>query len=196
MNAQQIILMLLAYPSSLPPSVQPITIYNRIPLIQHSQDWRGVGLSNILDCQTVPTFCNQHSENVHLSVSYFHFIIKRHSFFNYHRPRVFLQRIAVNHLYITSSICFNLGCFNACHLKMSFTISCDAISDRNWSFHFFILWIADDPVLYEAMFAFTTFKPNYFKFLWNHYTCFLLPAVPFLPILGSFKVIIIDLWAQ
>jgi hypothetical protein len=86
MNAQQIILMLLAYPSSLPPSVQPITIYNRIPLIQHSQDWRGVGLSNILDCQTVPTFCNQHSENVHLSVSYFHFIIKRHNFFNYHTP--------------------------------------------------------------------------------------------------------------
>jgi hypothetical protein len=28
--------------------------YNRIPLIQHPQDWKGAKLSNILDYQTVP----------------------------------------------------------------------------------------------------------------------------------------------
>lgn len=75
---------LLAYPYYLPPSVQPITIYSRFPLIWQTQDWIGAGLSNILDCQGVTKFCIQHSEDV--LVSYFHFIIKRLSFLNYHMP--------------------------------------------------------------------------------------------------------------
>jgi hypothetical protein len=70
--------------------------YSRIPLIRHRQNQTDARLSNILDYQAVQILtkfltgnflllCSQPSENV-LPVSYFHFVIKRLSFFSYHRP--------------------------------------------------------------------------------------------------------------
>ena len=50
--------------------------------------------------------------------------------------------------------------------EKSFTLSLDAINDRNWSFHFFTSQIADDPIVCIATtsFVFHQFQPlNYFS---------------------------------
>lgn len=78
----------------------------------------------------------------------------------------------VNRSYNTMSNCTNFGCFNVCHLNRSFTLLLDAIKNQNWSFHFFMSWAVDDPILYEPVTCLQFlphFKPwNYFKFLSNH----------------------------
>jgi hypothetical protein len=62
-----------------------------------------------------------------------------------------LVHFVINHLYSTWSICTSLGSLSVCHLKRSFTLSLTVISDCNLSFHFFISYLVDDPVLYEAL---------------------------------------------
>ena len=41
-------------------------------------------------------------------------------------------------IYNTMSICINLDCFNVCCFKVPFTLSLDAINNRNWSFCFYV----------------------------------------------------------
>lgn len=55
-------------------------------------------------------------------VRYFHFIVKRLSIFNYHRPQSwgFLQNALLNHLYNNMSSCTNLCSCNVCRLKRPF----------------------------------------------------------------------------
>jgi len=98
-----------------------------IPLIQH-QDQTDARLSNILDCQTLPNFYSQPSENVHFSV--FCILSKKDLAFSVIIDSVTSfpsECITVNHLYNTLSNCATLGCFNACCLKRHFTLSTDAI---------------------------------------------------------------------
>jgi len=81
------------------------------------------------------------------------------------------QYTTVNHSYNPLSNCANFGCFNICHSKRPFTILLDAIHNQNWSFHFFMSWVVDGPILYEDVTSLQFsphFKPrNYFKFLSN-----------------------------
>jgi hypothetical protein len=65
------------------------------------------------------------------------------------------EHIVVNHFYNTLSNYVNLGCFNVRRLKRNFTLSLDAINNRNWHFCFFMSYTADDQMLYEAI---TTFR--------------------------------------
>jgi hypothetical protein len=62
--------------------------YSRIPLFWYPWDWTGARLLNIPDYQRVPilteVLTGNYREFAH--VSYFHFIIKKTCFFNYHRP--------------------------------------------------------------------------------------------------------------
>jgi hypothetical protein len=44
------------------------SLYSRIPLIWYPGDLADTNLSHILDYQTVPKFCSQTLENVHVSV--------------------------------------------------------------------------------------------------------------------------------
>jgi len=56
------------------------SLYNRIPLIWYSGHLAGTRLSNILEYETVPKFCSQTLENVHIYISHLHFVVKRLSF--------------------------------------------------------------------------------------------------------------------
>jgi len=73
-------------------------------------------------------------------VSNFHFIIKRLSFFNYHRPshRFSFTMHYCKQLYFTLSICAKLGSCSVCHFKSSFTLLCDVMNDCIWSLCFFL----------------------------------------------------------
>lgn len=52
-------------------------------------------------------------------------------------------------IYNSLSNCTLLGSFNACHLKVTFIITCHAINDFNCSCHFFISQIAENTLLYK-----------------------------------------------
>ena len=115
-----------------------------IPSIQHPWDRRDAWLSNILDCQTLPKFHSQPSENVHFLV--FYISSKKELAISIIIDSVISippECITVNHLYNTLSNCANLGCFNVCSLKRHFTLSTDATV-------FFISQTADNPMLYQA----------------------------------------------
>jgi hypothetical protein len=62
-----------------------------------------------------------------------------------------LESTAVNHLGNTLPSCAHLGSFNVSCLKISFTLSLDAINDsKKRSFHFFIPQTVASTVLYKA----------------------------------------------
>jgi hypothetical protein len=92
-------------------------------------------------------------------VSYFHFIIRALSFLSTRDPVMGFPSkwIAVNYLHPLNNSA-NFSSFNVCHLKISFTLSLDAINNHNWSYHFFISQTGDDPLLYKAM-TFLQFLP-------------------------------------
>jgi len=123
-------------------------------------------------------------------VSYFHLITNIRSFFNY-RPSHQFSFWTYHWKLLTQQLvqlCF-FRLFH-CHLKMHFILSFNSIKNCNWSFSFFISYIGDDPMLYEAVTC-LWFSPllslQIVSSFWGiiKITCFLLPAAPCFFIFGS-----------
>jgi len=122
-------------------------------------------------------------------------------FLSYQRPsHVPSEHIALNHLQNILSHCVYSGILNVCHLRRSCTLPLDVISDCICPFYFLISYVVD-PMLCEGITILQLLplfrNPNYFKFLRKCYKvkCFLVTAVPCLPIFGFFGDITIVRWA-
>jgi hypothetical protein len=118
-------------------------------------------------------------------VSYFHFIIKTLSFFNYHKHnhKFSFGMHCCKPLTQALSNCVNFGSFNICRLKRNFTLSLDATHDHNWSFCFCISYTVDEPMFYEAINPLQFLSPSSLIIISRlcaivNVMCFLLPAIP------------------